>query len=104
MDQKSRKPADEAGKDGGSGSGAPGRVDVLGRPFPEAPGTVPEPKEKGWDEEPPDPYEGLEKTSPFKGRPAGKAPQPSENMDDLSDSEAPGQPARRASLPEDDES
>jgi hypothetical protein len=38
------------------------------------PGHIAEPREKDWDAEPADPYEGVERKDPFEGRPASAVP------------------------------
>ena len=42
------------------------------------PGEIPEPREKSWDEEPADPYEGVDRRDPFEGRPPTTVVQPEE--------------------------
>lgn len=58
------------------------------------PGHIAEPKERDWRDESADPYEGINREDPFKGRPETKVPQPEEPQLDEADS-GPGQPRRR---------
>lgn len=69
--------------------------------FGNPPGFIPEPKEKSWNAEPPDAFDGVDRGTPFEGRPPSEVVQPAElpveHYDDPSPSEplAPGQPLPR---------
>jgi len=60
------------------------------------PGHIPEPKEKSWTEEDPNPYDKINRGDPFEGRPKTELP----NHDDdpgggAAEPPAPGQPLPR---------
>ena len=64
------------------------------------PGVIPEPKERPWDAEPADPYEGIDRSDPFEGRPRTAVPQPEELRTDDEDpfvDPGPGQPLPQGS-------
>ncbi len=56
------------------------------------PGEIPDPPERSWDDEPPDPYEGVSRESPFKGRPRTEVYQPEEPELDAVDDPGPDEP------------
>lgn len=72
---------------------APGEApsaDQVPRP---AAGHVPEPPEKRWDAEPKDPFEGVDRRSPFEGRPPSVVPGAGEDLPlDPGEALGPGQP------------
>lgn len=55
------------------------------------PGHIPEPKEKSWDQEPANPFDGVDRSNPFEGRPKTDVPQPEQPHFEGSDP-GPGQP------------
>ncbi len=69
--------------------------------FGKPPGYIPEPKEKSWDAESPDAFDGVDRGTPFEGRPPSEVVQPGElpveRYDDPSPNEPipPGQPLPR---------
>lgn len=58
------------------------------------PGEILEPKEKSWDAEPANPYDGIDRSDPFEGRPRSKVAQPKEIAVEPVDpaTTGPGQP------------
>lgn len=58
------------------------------------PGEIPEPKEKSWDAESANPYDGIDRSDPFEGRPRTNVAQPAEISVDPAEpgNPGPGQP------------
>jgi hypothetical protein len=69
----------------GSEAGAPSSATVpeaepaaAAAAAPRPPGHIPEPQERPWDDEPADPFEGIDRSNPFEGRPASAGLPPEE--------------------------
>lgn len=82
-------------KDGAFPAGTVDRRGALDNPWV-APGHIPKPQEKQWDDEAESPFDGIDRSSPFEGRPPSKVPRPDEPPDEEAEQPGPGQPLRRA--------